>query len=82
MSEFGGQWHVVKLGPTDNDYYSVYYTWFKRHDGKSIYKSGVVDNHKFPRKKNVARRVITSFNKFLLWLFKKWINARANNRKT
>mgnify|MGYP001322852151 CR=1 FL=1 len=75
--EYGGVWHVVKLGPEENDYWTVHKSWFQRHDGKSIYECGGDEVHPAPP---VARNVIYYINKFLLWLLNPFIKrARANN---
>ena len=79
---YGGQWHVVKLGPTDDDYWSVHSAWVKSNDEDPRYTIGEIETYDFPMKRSVVRTIITYFNKFLLWLFRRFIDARANNRKT
>ena len=79
-SSHGGVWHVVKIG---NDYYEVHDAWFNIHLGVSLYKTP--DYYASPiiiRKASFWRNVVTSFNKLLLWLFRRIIDARRNHRKT
>ena len=80
--EYGGIWHVVKL---EGDYYIVQDAWFSQHKGNSLYKTKnyySFDIKKFVPKIKWYKKVIRQFNKFLLWLLKRWIDARADNRKT
>lgn len=80
--EYGGIWHVVRL---DGEYYDVHETWLLQHKQvKSEYKTKnyySFDIKKFVPKQKWYRKVIRRFNKFLLWLLKKQIDARADNRK-
>lgn len=79
-NEYGGIWHVVKLG---EGYYEVHDAWFANHTGVSLYQTP--DYYTSPviiRKPSFWRNVVTSFNKLLLWLFKRFIDARRNHSKT
>lgn len=79
-NEYGGVWHVVKIG---NDFYDVHEAWFSNHTGVSLYQTP--DYYSSPviiRKTSLWRNVVTSFNKLLLWLFKRFIDARRNHSKT
>jgi len=80
---YGGIWHVVFL---KENYYTVHNAWFSQHKGiKSEYKTNEyysTDIKKMIPKPKWYKKVIRRFNKFLLWLLKPLIDARANNRKT
>lgn len=79
-SEYGGIWHVVKFG---NEFYEVHEKWFTSHIGFSLYHTP--DYYSSPiivRRTTWWDNVVTSFNKLLLWLFKRFIDARRNHRKT
>ena len=78
--DVGGIWHVVNLL---GEFYDVHEAWFKIHEGISLYQTP--DYFKSPliiRKVSLWRKVVTIFNRGLLWLFKKWVNAARNSRKT
>ena len=76
----GGIWHVVKIG---KEFYDVHDAWFKIHAGVSLYKTP--DYFTSPviiRKPSTWRNVVTAFNSMLLWLFRRFIDARRNSRTT
>ena len=78
--KYGGVWHVVKIG---DGYYDVSQHWMDKpyNNNESLFQVGTIDS--FPeRKLSVAGKIITIFNKFLLWLFKPLLNARRNKSKT
>jgi hypothetical protein len=76
----GGVWHVVKIG---GEHYDVHDAWFKTHIGISLYQTP--DYYSSPiiiHKPSLWRNVVTSFNKLLLWLFRRFIDAKRDYRKT
>ena len=77
--EYGGIWHVVKL---NGEFYDVHDSWFKIHTAKPVYTTP--DYFKTPLiigKQSLWRRVVTTFNKGLLWLFGRFINATRISHK-
>lgn len=76
----GGVWHVVKLG---DEFYEVHEAWFTNHTGISLYQTpNYYDSAVIIRKPSWWRNVVTTFNKFLLWLFRRFIDARRDYSKT
>jgi len=89
--EYGGIWHVIKIIDKEHyiihdEYYAVHEAWFLQHkEIKSEYKTKEyypINIKKFIPKPKWYKKVIRRFNKFLLWLLKPLIDARADNLKT
>ena len=79
-NRYGGIWHVVQIG---RGFYDVSQHWMDLpyNNEVSLFSVGTIDS--FPGGKlSVAGKIITKFNKFLLWLFKPLLNARGNKSKT
>ena len=76
----GGVWHVVKIGA---EHYEVHDAWFTNHTGVSLYKTpNYFASPVIIRKPSLWGNVVTLFNRLLLWLFRRFIDARRNSRTT
>jgi len=68
MNDFGGEWHVVKIG---NGYIEVHENYLETHKAKSVFRAKDIYAIPDPWYKRMLIPFIKGLTKLLIWLTRK-----------